>query len=42
MVKVDQGGHFVHIFRIKPPICIAMEDADFAADILEDAIRNEL
>jgi len=39
---VGKGGNFGHIFRIKPPMCITMEDADFAVDVLEDAIRKTL
>jgi alanine-glyoxylate transaminase/(R)-3-amino-2-methylpropionate-pyruvate transaminase len=39
---LGKGGNFGHVFRIKPPMCITMEDADFAVDVLEDAIRKEL
>lgn len=39
---MGKGGNFGHVFRIKPPMCITMADADFAVDVLEDAIRQEL
>lgn len=39
---VGKGGNFGNVFRIKPPMCITMEDANFALDVLEDGIRKEL
>jgi alanine-glyoxylate transaminase/(R)-3-amino-2-methylpropionate-pyruvate transaminase len=39
---LGKGGNFGHVFRIKPPMCITIDDADFAVDVLEDAIRKEL
>ena len=39
---LGKGGNFGSVFRIKPPMCITKEDADFAVDVLEDAIRKEL
>jgi alanine-glyoxylate transaminase/(R)-3-amino-2-methylpropionate-pyruvate transaminase len=39
---LGKGGNFGSVFRIKPPMCITMEDADFAIDVLSDAIRKEL
>ena len=39
---LGKGGNFGHVFRIKPPMCITMEDVDFAVDVLEAAIRKEL
>jgi len=39
---VGKGGNFGNVFRLKPPMCITMEDADFAVDVLEDAIRKEV
>ncbi|UJR07661.1 hypothetical protein I4U23_011948 [Adineta vaga] len=39
---LGKGGNFGNVFRIKPPMCITKEDADFAVDVLEDAIRKEL
>lgn len=39
---LGKGGNFGNVFRIKPPMCITMEDADFAVNLLEDAIRKEL
>ncbi|CAF3217240.1 unnamed protein product [Rotaria sp. Silwood2] len=39
---LGKGGNFGNVFRIKPPMCITIEDADFAINVLEDAIRKEL
>ncbi|CAF4438542.1 unnamed protein product, partial [Adineta steineri] len=39
---LGKGGNSGNVFRIKPPMCITMEDANFAMDVLEDAIRKEL
>ncbi|CAF1588666.1 unnamed protein product [Adineta ricciae] len=39
---LGKGGNFGSVFRITPPMCITKEDADFAVDVLEDAIRKEL
>ncbi|CAM2724083.1 unnamed protein product [Rotaria socialis] len=39
---IGKGGNFGNVFRIKPPMCITIQDADFAVNVLEDAIRKEL
>lgn len=39
---LGKGGNFGHVFRIKPPMCVTIKDADFAVDVLEDAIRKEI
>jgi alanine-glyoxylate transaminase / (R)-3-amino-2-methylpropionate-pyruvate transaminase len=37
-VLVGKGGLDGNVIRIKPPLCITMEDADFALDALEYAL----
>jgi alanine-glyoxylate transaminase/(R)-3-amino-2-methylpropionate-pyruvate transaminase len=39
---IGKGGNFGNVCRIKPPMCITIQDADFAVNVLEDAIRKEL
>ena len=39
---VGKGGNFGNVFRIKPPMCITMDDADFALGVIEDAIRKTI
>ena len=39
---VGKGGDFGNVFRIKLPMCITLEDANFAIDVLEDAIRKTI
>ncbi|XP_023230092.1 alanine--glyoxylate aminotransferase 2, mitochondrial-like [Centruroides sculpturatus] len=35
-----KGGYKGHVFRIKPPMCITKEDADFCVSVLRLALRN--
>jgi alanine-glyoxylate transaminase/(R)-3-amino-2-methylpropionate-pyruvate transaminase len=37
-VLVGKGGLEGNVLRIKPPMCITAEDADFAVDVLDRAI----
>jgi len=37
-VLIGKGGYHGNVFRIKPPMCITKENADFTADVLEEAI----
>lgn len=30
------------VFRIKPPMCITKEDADFTLDVFEGAVKHQL
>jgi 4-aminobutyrate aminotransferase-like enzyme len=30
------------VFRVKPPMCITKEDADFALNVFEGAVKNNL
>lgn len=39
---LGKGGNFGNVFRIKPPMCITMDDANFAIDVLGDAIRKTI
>jgi len=39
-VLIGKGGHFGQVFRLKPPMCITKEDADFTAEVLEQCIYN--
>ncbi|XP_044132351.1 alanine--glyoxylate aminotransferase 2, mitochondrial [Bufo gargarizans] len=41
-VLVGKGGLYSNIFRIKPPMCIRKEDADFAVAVLEAALTKYL
>ncbi|XP_056402671.1 alanine--glyoxylate aminotransferase 2, mitochondrial isoform X1 [Hyla sarda] len=41
-VLLGKGGLYNNIFRIKPPMCIKKEDADFAVAVLEAAINKYL
>ena len=37
-VLLGKGGLNGNVFRIKPPMCITVEDADFALDVLRKAL----
>ncbi|XP_073477111.1 alanine--glyoxylate aminotransferase 2, mitochondrial isoform X1 [Aquarana catesbeiana] len=37
-VLLGKGGLYSNVFRVKPPMCITKEDADFAVAILERAL----
>jgi len=39
-VLIGKGGYYGNVFRMKPPMCITKEDADFTVDVLEAAIRT--
>jgi alanine-glyoxylate transaminase / (R)-3-amino-2-methylpropionate-pyruvate transaminase len=39
---IGKGGNFGNVFRIKPPMCITEEDADFAVQVIGDAIRKSI
>ena len=36
-VLIGKGGLDGNVLRIKPPMCITAEDADFAVDVLDRA-----
>ena len=37
-VLLGKGGLNGNVFRIKPPMCITKEDADFALQVFRDAV----
>ncbi|MBG88309.1 MAG: aspartate aminotransferase family protein [Verrucomicrobiales bacterium] len=37
---VGKGGLFGNTLRIKPPMCVTMEDADFMVDVLDEALQT--
>jgi alanine-glyoxylate transaminase/(R)-3-amino-2-methylpropionate-pyruvate transaminase len=39
-VLMGKGGLDGNVLRIKPPLCITAEDADFAVDVLDRALAR--
>ena len=39
-VLLGKGGLTGNIFRIKPPMCITKQDADFALQVFREAVKN--
>jgi alanine-glyoxylate transaminase/(R)-3-amino-2-methylpropionate-pyruvate transaminase len=39
-VLMGKGGLDGNVLRIKPPMCITLEDADFAVDVLDRALAR--
>ena len=39
-VLLGKGGYYGNVFRIKPPMCITKEDADFTVEVFEKAVRQ--
>ena len=39
-VLMGKGGLYSNVLRIKPPLCITAEDADFAVDVLDRALAR--
>ena len=39
-VLLGKGGLNGNVFRIKPPMCITKEDADFALEVFRDAVAK--
>jgi len=45
VVWINENHLFNHkkqVFRIKPPMCITKEDAKFALEVFEGAVKNQL
>ena len=38
---IGKGGIDGNVLRIKPPMCITAADADFALDVLDQALSAE-
>ena len=38
-VLIGKGGLYGNVLRIKPPMCITAEDADFAVSVLDESLR---
>src|SRR5439155_11414181 len=36
---IGKGGLFGNVLRIKPPMCLTKDDADFLVDCLDEAMR---
>jgi alanine-glyoxylate transaminase/(R)-3-amino-2-methylpropionate-pyruvate transaminase len=39
-VLVGKGGLDGNVLRVKPPMCITAEDADFTLDVLDQALGS--
>lgn len=37
---IGKGGLNGNVFRIKPPMCITKEDADFTLEVMRSAIKK--
>ena len=37
-VLIGKGGLYGNVLRVKPPMCVTKEDADFALDVIEAAL----
>jgi alanine-glyoxylate transaminase/(R)-3-amino-2-methylpropionate-pyruvate transaminase len=37
-VLMGKGGLYGNVFRIKPPMCITKDDADFLVDVMDHAM----
>jgi alanine-glyoxylate transaminase/(R)-3-amino-2-methylpropionate-pyruvate transaminase len=39
-VLMGKGGLYGNVFRIKPPMCITKDDADFLVDVMDHAMEK--
>jgi len=39
-VLMGKGGLYGNVFRIKPPMCFSMQDADFLVDVMDHALSS--
>ena len=40
MEDLKDGGFYGNVFRVKPPMCFNLEDADFLVDSLDGALSR--
>ena len=40
LIYLGKGGLCGNVFRIKPPMCISQEDADYALEVFRTAVKN--
>ena len=39
-ILMGKGGYYGNVFRIKPPMCFSMADADFLVDSMDIALSR--
>ena len=39
-ILMGKGGFYGNVFRIKPPMCFSMADADFLVDAMDVALSE--
>jgi alanine-glyoxylate transaminase / (R)-3-amino-2-methylpropionate-pyruvate transaminase len=39
-ILIGKGGLYGNVFRIKPPMCFSLADADFLCDAMDEAIAK--
>jgi alanine-glyoxylate transaminase/(R)-3-amino-2-methylpropionate-pyruvate transaminase len=39
-VLIGKGGLYGNVFRIKPPMCFSMQDADYLCDVLDYSLAK--
>jgi alanine-glyoxylate transaminase/(R)-3-amino-2-methylpropionate-pyruvate transaminase len=39
-ILIGKGGYYGNVFRVKPPMCFNMHDADFLVDSMDLALSN--
>lgn len=39
-VLLGKGGRYGNVFRIKPPMCFTLQDADYLIDVMDHALSE--